>query len=68
MHTQTLSTITVIVSPKAWTVAGSGSHCGGGSGGNNCGSGGSGCAGGSCGSGCGGNNCKIACLIVSNSS
>ena len=53
MHTQTLSTITVIVSPKARTVAGSGSHCGGGSGGNNCGSGGSGCAGGSCGSGCG---------------
>ena len=59
MHTKTLSTITVAVSPISRAMAsGGGSHCGGGSGGNNYGSGGSGCASGSCGPGCGGSCCK----------
>ena len=51
MHTKTLSTITVTMSPISRAMAsGGGSNCGGGSGGGNCGNGGgSGCAGGSCG-------------------
>lgn len=54
MHTKTLSTITVTVSPISQAIAsGGGSHCGGDSGGNNCDSGGSGCASGSCCSVCG---------------
>ena len=40
MHTEALSTITVVVSPVSRAMAGGGgSHCGGGSGGNSCGSG-----------------------------
>ena len=54
MHTKTLSTITVTMSPISQAMAsGGGSNCGGGSGGSNCG-GGSG--GGNCGNG-GGSGC-----------